>query len=127
MDVEHPVSRSLEADWNDVAAAVDIALSESELAAVAINDDRASARWYEQESGRRVTYTLLGVNGETGQLAVTRGDDRPTTTIELSATFDPRIARTRAEGFVRDIAARLEKLKGDRASMIGGAFGIPAK
>lgn len=95
-------------DWDDVEAAVRVALSRHEL---------TFARREGRLSDPSVVYLIHGIRDERGTLTVARvGDpDAGQVEITISCRLDPATGEARARAVERDVARRIEQLRGEVA------------
>lgn len=95
-------------DWDDVEAAVRVALSRHEL---------TFARREGRLSDRSVVYLIHGIRDERGTLTVARVGDPDAGQVEITiwCRLDPATGEARARAVERDVARRIEQLRGEVA------------
>ena len=95
-------------DWNDVEAAVRVALSRHEL---------TFARREGRLDSARLVYVIHGIRDERGRLTVERAGDPSEGQVEItiSCRLDPATGEARARQVERDVARRIEQLRGEVA------------
>lgn len=114
--------RQMEAEWIDVPAAVDLALSAAEAAAL----DTQPAR-----SGERYRYELTTIDGLNGWLELERDAFGPRESDEAAEIIMARCRigsggdRARQEHLLSALADRLAALRGKRVAPINNVFGLP--
>ena len=122
-----PTTRDVQADWDDLLGAFDLAASESEVSVVSLTKDNDGARWYDAHSGRRIRWGFVSVRGDEGWLEATRPEVSDTAAIRLTCRMDDPPTPRAEQALISRLASRLEKLRGDRTAAIGEPFGVPAK
>lgn len=122
-----PTVREVQADWDDLVGAFDLAASESEIAVFSLTQDNGGARWYDADSGRRIRWDFVSVRGDEGWLEATRADASDAAAIRLTCRIDDPPKPRAEEALVARLVARLERLRGQRAAPIGEPFGVPAQ
>ncbi len=122
-----PTAREVQADWDDLLGAFDLAASESEIAVVSLTKDNEGARWYDAQSGHRIRWDFVSVRGDEGWLEATRPDAFDGSAIRLTCRIDDPPKPRAEEALMSRLVSRLEKLRGDRTAAIGQPFGVPAK
>ncbi|MCW5777017.1 MAG: hypothetical protein KIS87_11310 [Phycisphaeraceae bacterium] len=95
-------------DWDDVEAAVRVALSRHEL---------TFARREGRLSDPVLVYIVHGVRDERGTLRVERSGDPGAGAVEITVAcrLDPATGAARARAVERDVARRIEQLRGEVA------------
>ncbi|MCL4740687.1 MAG: hypothetical protein KJZ54_00630 [Phycisphaerales bacterium] len=95
-------------DWDDVEAAVRVGLSRHEL---------TFARREGRLDSARLVYVVHGVRDERGTLTVERVGDPGEGQVEItiSCRLDPATGEARARAVERDVARRIERLRGEVA------------
>ncbi|MFN0012029.1 MAG: hypothetical protein ACKVS8_10340 [Phycisphaerales bacterium] len=126
-EASEPVRRVVEADWDDVVGAVDLAASESEVAVVVMTVEPAGLRWFEAGLEQKIRWEFVSVYGDAGWLEASRDGAKAADEITLECRFDepPKSAAERA--LIARVVERLERMRGQRAAAIGEPFGVPAK
>ncbi len=122
-----PAALEVDADWDDLTGAVDLAASESEVAIVSVSGDRADARWFEASSGQRMRWAFVSVRGDEGWIEATRAEAGPGVPIRLTCRVDDPPKPAAEAALLARVAGRLRALRGERAAAIGEPFGVPAK
>ncbi len=126
-----PVERTIEADWDDLEAALTVALSACELATEGVDSemvdvvrtDEFSAEGYADRVEVARVWTLLTKDGRAGRLEVRRSLEhakrRGPAEIELSARIGPFGARGEEACLLDAMLRRLERLRGRVVAPVG--------